>query len=128
MGQTSHEPSSEFVYAMIAAMGTVKDFYKDFYISSLCPLGFITAKPGGKWVNYNYYDDKELYRLVKPFIADSIGKMIALGPHTDECFCMGKKNATYLREINEEHGFFKQITELPHPRFILQYKRRQMEQ
>ncbi|MDR3680653.1 MAG: DUF4918 family protein [Flavipsychrobacter sp.] len=127
LGETSHEPSSEFVYAMIEALGTVAAFYSQFYINSLCPLGFITEKPGGKWVNYNYYDDAALYQAVKPFMIDSIRRMIDLGAYTDECFCLGVKNALYFRDINKEYGFFDKITELPHPRFIVQYKRKEMD-
>lgn len=125
-GAASHEPSSEFIYRMIAAMGGTDVFYKHFYINSVCPLGFIIHKDTGKWVNYNYYDDKALYAAVKPFIIQSIQQQIALGLYTEECFCLGKKNTAYLSVLNEEFHFFKTITELPHPRFIVQYKRKEM--
>lgn len=126
-GTSSHEPSSEFIYRMIAAMGGTTDFYKKFYINSVCPLGFIIHKNNGKWVNYNYYDDKALFEVVKPFIIQSIQQQIALGLYTKECFCLGKKNTLYLTALNNEHHFFKAITELPHPRFIVQYKRKQID-
>ncbi|TKK68038.1 DUF4918 family protein [Ilyomonas limi] len=125
-GASSHEPSSEFIYCMIAAMGGVDVFYKHFYINSICPLGFIILKSNGKWMNYNYYDDKALYAAVKAFIIQSIQQQIALGLYTEECFCLGKKNTAYLSVLNEEFHFFKTITELPHPRFIVQYKRKEM--
>ncbi len=127
-GISSHEPSSEFIYRMIAAMGGADDFYKQFYINSVCPLGFIIHTKNNKWINYNYYDDNALYAAVKPFIAESISKQIALGLYTNECFCLGKKNAAYLSALNEEHHFFDLITELPHPRYIIQYKRKQMDE
>ena len=126
-GNSSHEPSSEFIYKMVAAMGGAAVFYKHFYINSVCPLGFVINKGGGKWVNYNYYDDKALYAAVKPFIVQSIQQQIELGLHTEECFCLGKKNMEYLAVVNKEFNFFKTITELPHPRFIVQYKRKQMD-
>jgi hypothetical protein len=126
-GTSSHEPSSEFIYRMIAAMGGADAFYKQFYINSVCPLGFIIHKGNGKWVNYNYYDDKALYAAVKPFIIQSIQQQIALGLYTEECFCLGKKNTAYLSILNDEFHFFKTITELPHPRFIVQYKRKQID-
>ena len=124
---SSHEPSSEYIYRMIAAMGGADDFYKQFYINSVCPLGFIVNKGNGKWVNYNYYDDKALYTAVKPFIVQSIQQQIELGLYTEECFCLGKKNTVYLSALNEDFHFFKTITELPHPRFIVQYKRKQID-
>src|SRR4051812_26243044 len=33
-GTSSHEPSSEFIYRMIAALGGADTFYKHFYINS----------------------------------------------------------------------------------------------
>lgn len=123
-GHSSHEPSSEFIYRMIAALGSVSDFYRRFYINSVCPLGFVTAKGKDKWVNYNYYDSPELWSAVKPFIVQSIRQQIAFGCVTEEVFSLGKKNAQYLERINEEHGFFGKVTELPHPRYVVQYKHR----
>ncbi len=126
-GNTSHEPSSEFVYAMITAMGGVDVFYQQFYINSVCPLGFVVHTGNNKWINYNYYDDKALYAAAQPFIVKMMQKQIRLGLHTDECFCLGKKNAEYFTAINNEYSFFKKITELPHPRYIIQYKRKEMD-
>ncbi len=37
----THETSSVFVYDVIEKYGGVKKFYNDFYINSICPLGFI---------------------------------------------------------------------------------------
>lgn len=127
-GNTSHEPSSEFIYRMVAALGGAASFYLNFYINSVCPLGFIVRKENKKWINYNYYDDKALYAVAKPFIIQTMKQQIALGLHTEECFCLGKKNAEYFRLINKEHHFFDVITELPHPRFVIQYRRRQMDE
>jgi hypothetical protein len=127
-GLRAHEPSSEFVYAMITSLGTVAEFYSRFYINSVCPLGFVIDKGTGKSVNYNYYDDPALFRAVKPFIVKSIRRQIDLGCHTNECFCLGVKNNVYLSELNEEHRFFDKITVLPHPRFIVQYRRKHMQE
>ncbi len=126
-GRSSHEPSSEFVYAYIAALGGAAAFYKQFYISSLCPLGFVKEKAPRHWVNYNYYDDPALYAAAEPFIVRMLKKQIALGLHTEECFCMGVKNHTYLQRINAAHGFFEKVTELPHPRFVMQYRRKSLD-
>ena len=126
-GNTSHEPSSEFIYKMIAAMGSVDAFYQTFYINSVCPLGFIVHKGNGKWINYNYYDDKALYAAAKPFIVKMMKKQIALGLHTEECFCLGKKNAEYFTSINDEFHFFEIITQVPHPRYVIQYKRKEID-
>src|SRR5215510_5106705 len=66
--KSSSELSAEFIYEMIIAYGGVEKFYNDWFIGSVCPLGFITSS--GK--NINYYDDKKLQKAVTPFIIDCI--------------------------------------------------------
>lgn len=127
-GKETHEPSSVFVYEMIAAYGGVKKFYGDIYINSMSPLGFTSIAANGKEVNYNYYDSKELTAAVYDFIVDNIRKQIALGVRTDVCFCFGTgKNEKFLRQLNEQERFFGKIVALEHPRFIVQYKSKSKE-
>ncbi len=122
-GKETHEPSSVFVYEMIAAFGGATEFYGHFYINSLSPLGFTSATKDGKEVNYNYYDSKELTAAVYGFIVENIRTQIDLGCYTDTCFCFGTgKNESFLRKLNDEKGFFNNIVALEHPRFIMQYK------
>lgn len=122
-GKSAHEPSSVFVYEMIHAYGGVEAFYSKFYINSLCPLGFTTIDHNGKEKNYNYYDSRELENTVKDYIVENVRTQIGLGVATDICFCFGTgKNETYLRKLNEQHHFFKEVVALEHPRFIMQYK------
>ena len=117
------ELSAEFIYDMIHEYGGVKKFYQDWFIGSVCPLGFIK---NGK--NINYYDDKKLMEAVTPFIVDCINKQVAIGFNTDKCLCIGgEKNFKFLSGLNNEHKWFKEIVPLPHPRFILQYRRKQKE-
>ncbi|MDB5140561.1 MAG: hypothetical protein JWR12_2477 [Mucilaginibacter sp.] len=122
-GKETHEPSSVFVYDVIDAFGGPVNFYKHFYINSICPLGFTATGKNGKELNYNYYDSKELTATVYDFIIENIQKQINLGNDTDTCFCFGNgKNEKFLRKLNDEKGFFKKIVALEHPRFIMQYK------
>ncbi|MEP6675544.1 MAG: uracil-DNA glycosylase family protein [Ferruginibacter sp.] len=122
-GKPTHEPSSVFIYDMIHAFGGVEKFYGQFYINSVCPLGFTSIGKNGKEINYNYYDSAELTAAVYDFIIENIKKQIKLGIETDICFCFGTgKNEKFLRRLNEEHLFFKKIIALEHPRFIMQYK------
>jgi len=124
-GKETHEPSSVFVYEVIEAFGGPDQFYKNFYIHSICPLGFTAIGKNGKEINYNYYDSKELTAAVYDFIIENIQKQIAIGVYTDTCFCFGNgKNEKFLRKLNAEKGFFKNIIALEHPRFIMQYKSR----
>jgi hypothetical protein len=123
VGKETHEPSAVFIYDMIEAFGGAQEFYKYFYINSLCPLGFTVSGKNGKEINYNYYDSKELTAAVYDFIVENIQKQIDLGNDTDTCFCFGNgKNEKFLRKLNNEKHFFKNIVALEHPRFIMQYK------
>jgi hypothetical protein len=124
-GVKTYEPSSVFVYDVIEAYGGVKKFYKDFYISSVCPLGFTSVKPGGKEVNYNYYDSSALTKAAYSFIVDSLREQLTWNINKDVCFCMGTgKNAGFLKALNDKERFFKEIVPLEHPRFVMQYKSR----
>ncbi len=114
------ELSAEFIYAMIVGYGGAKKFYNRFFIGSVCPLGFVKA---GK--NINYYDDKELQQAVTPFIVDSINKQLSFPVDRSLCLCIGgEKNYKYLSKLNEEYQWFNEILPLPHPRFIMQYRRK----
>jgi hypothetical protein len=121
----SHEPSSVFIYEMIERYGGVEKFYQDYYITSLSPLGFIERNTKGNWVNCNYYDYPQLFEQTEAFIVSSLKRQIGFGLDTRNCIVLGKKNAKYLRIINEREGLFGTITVLDHPRYIVQYKSRE---
>ena len=122
-GKPTHEPSATFIYEVIRAYGGTKRFYGNFYIQSICPLGFTTTNDKNKQVNYNYYDSKELTESVYDFMIKNIRKQIKLGINTNVGFCFGTgKNEKFLQKLNEEYRFFKKIIALEHPRFIMQYK------
>src|SRR6187551_321626 len=112
LGLTS-ELSAEFIYDMIGEYGGVKKFYSNWFIGSVCPLGF-TASPnpseGGAYgKNVNYYDDKELLNAVTPFIIDCINKQVAIGFKTEKCLCIGgEKNFKFLSSLNNEYRWFKE--------------------
>ncbi len=115
------EPSAGFIYDMIEAFGGTDSFYSKYLIHAVCPLGF--TKNG---INYNYYDSKVLEKKFTPFIVASLNKIISFGVETDCCYCLGNgKNYKFLNALNETHKFFKTVIPLPHPRWIVQYRRKQ---
>jgi hypothetical protein len=121
--QNQSELSAEFVYKMIRAYGGPALFYQHYFIGSVCPLGFIKE---GK--NINYYDDKDLLQTVEPFIIKSIEKQLQFHVIQDKCLVIGgEKNFKYLSTLNERYRFFKDMQPLPHPRFIMQYRRKQLD-
>lgn len=118
------ELSAEFIYEMIAAYGGPATFYRDVFIGSVCPLGFVQ-----KGKNLNYYDDKDLLQAVAPFIIDSISKLANFRVHRHRCICIGgEKNYRHLASWNEQQGWFDEIIPVPHPRFVMQYRRRKKQE
>lgn len=127
-GRSSHEPSSVFIYELIDAFGGVDTFYSRYYISSVCPLGFVKKDDSGKEKNYNYFDSKALQLAVASFIEWNIEAQIKIGCDTDVCYCLGlSKNYQYLLDVNNRKGYFGKVIPLEHPRYIMQYKTREKE-
>ncbi|MFM8913855.1 MAG: uracil-DNA glycosylase family protein, partial [Flammeovirgaceae bacterium] len=119
-----HELSSEFVYKVITAFGGLEKFYSRFYFTSVCPLGF--TKDGK---NINYYDDKHLQEKAEPFIIESLSHQLGWGLNKTKAFVFGEgKNFEYFQQLNQQHGFFKSLTPLPHPRFVMQYKLKKIDE
>ncbi len=128
-GFRTHEPSSVFVYEVINAYGGPEKFYQDIYINSVCPLGFVIIDKKGKEKNYNYYDSAVLTKAVTPFIIESIRKQLEFGLRTDIAYCMGTgKNFKFLSQLNEQEHFFDKVIPLEHPRYVVQYKSKMMEE
>lgn len=124
-----HEPSSVFVYAVVDAYGGPERFYGDFYINSICPLGFTSATAKGKEVNYNYYDNRALQDAVYDFMLDSLQRQLAFGVRRDIGFCLGTgKNYDFISRLNDKEGFFDQLIPLEHPRFVMQYRAKRIEE
>ena len=116
------ELSADYIYLMIEAYGGIEKFYNRFYVNSICPLGF--TKDGK---NLNYYDIKELQEAVKGFMVESLKKQINFGMNTEVAYCLGEgENFKFISRLNEDHQFFKRIVPLAHPRFIMQYKRKKL--
>lgn len=118
------ELSADFVYAFIDQYGGPEVFYSRFYISSLCPLGFVKD---GK--NYNYYDSRVLEKAVEPHILSNLQTHLEFGCNDQVAFCLGQgQNYKYFKKINAQHGFFQEVIPLPHPRWVMQYRRKKKEE
>jgi hypothetical protein len=120
------ELSSDFMYMMIDAFGGVDKFYGKFFVTAVCPLGFVVRK-NGRETNYNYYDSKELQTAVSGFIVETLKNQLDFGIRRNVCFCLGTgKNFDYLTKLNNTCQFFQKIVPLDHPRFIMQYRRKKI--
>ncbi|MFM7311084.1 MAG: uracil-DNA glycosylase family protein [Flavobacteriales bacterium] len=118
----THETSSVFMYDMMDAFGGVDLFYKQFYITSVSPLGF-TVRKNSKEVNYNYYDSNELQAIIEPLATQWLMQQLKFGIRRDVAFVLGTgKNAKFMCALNERLRLFDRIITLEHPRYIMQYK------
>lgn len=118
------ELSADFIYQMMQAYGGPEKFYGRFIITAVSPLGFMK---NGK--NLNYYDVPELQHNLKHFIVDSLSRQISFGINPEFCYCLGEgQNFRYLAKLNNEFNFFKDVVPLPHPRFIMQYRRKRVDE
>ena len=117
------EHSADFVYRLIEVFGGPQKFYSHFFIGAVCPLGFTRD---GK--NLNYYDMKELTEAVTNFIVQSLKQQKVIAGNPETCYCLGEgKNYAFLQKFNNQYNFFNHLVALPHPRFIMQYKRKSLE-
>lgn len=122
--QKKPELSADFIYTMILAYGGLEKFYGSFHFSAVSPLGFVKD---GK--NLNYYDIRELEESLMPFIIQSFKKTLEMGIDTSVCYCLGEgDNFKFLSRLNEEQKFFDKIVPLAHPRFIMQYRRKKVDE
>lgn len=123
--QLSKKPelSSEFIYKVIDAFGGPEIFYKQFYFTSISPLGFTRENK-----NLNYYDNPTLEKRLKPFMNTCMRTQLSWGLNTKIAYCLGEgDNYKFLTAWNNEEKFFSEIIPLPHPRFIMQYRRKQLD-
>ena len=117
------ELSSNFIYQMIQSYGGVASFYQAHYFTSVSPLGF--TKSGR---NLNYYDLKELQEWWEPFMVTCLKRQIEFGANPT-AFSLGQgKNIKYLRYLNEKYHLFDEIIPLPHPRWIMQYRLKRLDE
>jgi Domain of unknown function (DUF4918) len=118
------ELSAQFVYKVVHGYGGPAAFFGQFFVNSVVPFGFV--KNG---VNYNYYDEKPLQEAMLPLIRYHLKALLDLGMSPAVCYCLGEGlNFKFLHKFNEQEGLFGKVVPLPHPRFIMQYRRKRVEE
>jgi hypothetical protein len=117
------ELSADFIHAMIKSFGGPNQFFSKFYFTSVSPLGFMIDG-----VNMNYYDSPVLAKRLRPFMIRSLHHQVTFGIHRQKAFCLGEgANYKFLKALNDEEKFFREIIPLAHPRFIMQYRRKMVD-
>ena len=118
------ELSSDFVYRMIAAFAGPEVFYRRFYLTALSPVGFLRD---GR--NLNYYDVNGLPQGLDAWMAESMERQILAGACRKVAFSLGRgANFRFMAAFNDRHRFFDRIEPLPHPRWVMQYRRKRLDE
>ncbi len=95
-----NKSSSDFLYDVMEQYGGCEKFYKNFFMSFVCPLGIVNINSKGNEVNSNYYENKKLENILYTFIVESLKKQISLGIDTSICYCIGSgENFKFLSKI-----------------------------
>ena len=121
--ESTKELSAGFIYKVIEKYGGPEKFYKNFFITSICPVGFI--KNG---VNFNYYDEASFLKLILPYIEKTFAKQHAFGAKPTAIVLGKGLNYKVIEKINKDLKFFKKILPIEHPRFVMQYRRKRVEE
>ncbi len=118
------ELSATFIHKVIQAWGGADDFFGQTYITAVSPLGLIREDK-----NFNYYDDRAVLKELEPFVVNAIQRQIAFGARPQAAVVIGTgKNLEVMQRLNAEHHFFDELHAVEHPRFIMQYRRNQVDE
>ncbi len=117
------ELSTQFVYRVVAALGGAAEFYRHFFLGSVYPLVLLN-----QGLNHNYYDSPALLKALWPDLQGSLRQQVAgFGLRRDVAVSLGKRNGEFLQWLNKELGLFDRIVVLDHPRYLMQYRRRDLD-
>ena len=109
---------------MIDQLGGPEEFYRNCLIGAVSPLGFTRD---GK--NINYYDEKALQDYLHDFIIESLRSQLEMCGNPKTIYCLGQgKNIKYLNWLNGEVSLFEEIIALPHPRWVMQYRLKRIDE
>ena len=115
------EISAAFMFEVMESYGGPEAFYKDFFFTTVMPLGLLKNNK-----NYNYYDDLETQSALEPFIEETLLKQMSFPQAKPNIICVGQgKNFKYLKAFNDKHKCFESIEVVPHPRWVMQYRRKE---
>ena len=117
------EISTQFIYRVVEAMGGPAAFYQHFYLGSVYPLVLLR-----KGLNYNYYDAPALIEALWADMRRSLRQQVhEMGLRTDVVVSLGKRNGFFLNRLNNELGLFDKVVVFDHPRYLMQYRRRELD-
>lgn len=116
------ELSAEFIGMVIEEYGGPFRFYADVYLGALSAFGFVS---NGK--NINFYDDANLSSDIVPFVRKTVQTITGFGLYGGYGLFLGSGALQRFVQRNLGDVFGGMQTDaLDHPRYIMQYKRKQI--
>lgn len=117
------ELSANFIHQVVQEWGGADAFFRQIYITAVCPLGLLR-----NGLNFNYYDDRPLMTELEPFLVETLRHQIAIGARTQSAVVIGTgKNFQAMQRLNDRYHLFETLSAVEHPRFIMQYRRKQVD-
>ena len=105
------------------ALGGPVEFCRYYILSFPYPLVLLN-----QGLNYNYYDSPALLKALWPNLQRSLRQQVAdFDLRRDVAVSLGKRNGEFLKKLNDELKLFERIVVLDHPRYLMQYRRRELE-
>ncbi len=118
------ELSAEFISGVICAYGGAAAFYRDVYLSALCPLGFVRD-----CININFYDVADLSARIRPKVIEWMNTVFDAGVRRDVTILLGSgKLRDFMEKHVREQVGVAEVIYLDHPRYIMQYRRSQLDE
>lgn len=118
------EISAEFISNVIRSYGGPKQFYADVYLTAFCPLGFVKDE-----TNINFYDDPTLQHRLTPQMVSWMHQQLEAGIRPDAAIVLGTGALRrFVEDHIRQHVPFTRVVYLEHPRYIMQYKRKSIDE
>jgi hypothetical protein len=118
-GPQTEELSAAFIFEVIQAAGGPESFFQRVFIDSVSPMGYVQAG-----VNCNYYDEIALFDQLRPRLENHLSELLKR-PLSGPLVLLGKgKNLRYFKKL---YTGDREIVALPHPRWVMQYRRKEKE-
>jgi hypothetical protein len=115
------ELTAEYINKVIDAFGGATAFYDLFYAGAVFPFEILFDD-----LYANYYAD-DVWPEIEESIRTLLKEISQFGSNSRVVVLGSSDNLKHFNSMNDELGLFGKIWSLEHPRYIAQYKRREMD-
>ena len=116
----SRELTADFFYRFVAAFGGPERFFSRHYAGAAFPLSVLRKDRYCNWY------DSGLPETIASSVPDLIEKQVEMGSNGVLVVIGSGHNAKHLIRINTETNLFRKVLVVEHPRYIAQYKSKEI--